>query len=100
MNVAKVLLSFASGGLLGDAFLHLIPHALMASGDGDGGHAHSHGHSHGDGEHHGHDMTVGFWVLGGIMAFLMVEKFIRLVKVQLLMVLSENVGLRLGIKSL
>lgn len=27
-NLLKVLLSFASGGLLGDAFLHLIPHAL------------------------------------------------------------------------
>ena len=38
---------------LGDAFLHLIPHAMMASGDGDDsghGHSHSHGHSHGDGE--------------------------------------------------
>lgn len=27
----KLLLSFASGGLLGDAFLHLIPHALGES---------------------------------------------------------------------
>ena len=26
----KILLAFASGGLLGDAFLHLIPHAIMA----------------------------------------------------------------------
>ena len=25
----KIILSFASGGLLGDAFLHLIPHAMM-----------------------------------------------------------------------
>lgn len=24
----RLLLSFAAGGLLGDAFLHLIPHAL------------------------------------------------------------------------
>lgn len=30
-NLLKVLLSFASGGLLGDAFLHLIPHALGRS---------------------------------------------------------------------
>ena len=29
-GLLKVLLSFASGGLLGDAFLHLIPHAIMA----------------------------------------------------------------------
>merc|ERR1712240_222982 len=27
----KITLSFASGGLLGDAFLHLIPHAMMAA---------------------------------------------------------------------
>ncbi|XP_057371652.1 zinc transporter Slc39a7-like [Daphnia carinata] len=76
----KVLLSFASGGLLGDAFLHLIPHALMAhSGDAEH-HSHSHGHSHGDGHSHGHDMTVGLWVLSGIIAFLAVEKFVRIVK--------------------
>lgn len=78
----KVLLSFASGGLLGDAFLHLIPHALMAQQEKEGGsHAHSHGHSH-DGEHghHGHDMSVGIWVLSGIIAFLAVEKFVRIVK--------------------
>merc|ERR1719507_2927408 len=66
-GLLKVLLSFASGGLLGDAFLHLIPHAIMAQeghghSHGDGGHGHSHeahGHSHGgDGEGHSHDMTV------------------------------------------
>ncbi|RXN17013.1 zinc transporter Slc39a7-like protein [Labeo rohita] len=59
-NLLKVLLSFASGGLLGDAFLHLIPHALGAA--------------------HGHMMSVGLWVLGGIVAFLVVEKFVRLLK--------------------
>ncbi|KAJ6652462.1 hypothetical protein lerEdw1_011498 [Lerista edwardsae] len=83
----KVLLSFASGGLLGDAFLHLIPHALEphshhAEG---GGHAHSHGRlsSHGpshQGPEHQHMMLVGLWVLGGIVAFLVVEKFVRHVK--------------------
>ena len=41
--------SFASGGLLGDAFLHLIPHAASAvEGEAGHGHSHSHGHSHGD----------------------------------------------------
>ncbi|KAJ3608918.1 hypothetical protein NHX12_023446 [Muraenolepis orangiensis] len=88
-NLLKVLLSFASGGLLGDAFLHLIPHALEPhSHHGneaqDHGHAHDkevssdHGHSHGAA--HGHMMSVGLWVLGGIVAFLVVEKFVRLVK--------------------
>lgn len=82
----KVLLSFAAGGLLGDAFLHLIPHALLAVAEqegGHGGHGHSHGshgHSH-DGEGgHAHDLTVGLWVLAGMVAFLMVEKFVRIVK--------------------
>ncbi|XP_048345305.1 zinc transporter SLC39A7 [Sphaerodactylus townsendi] len=84
----KLLLSFASGGLLGDAFLHLIPHALEPHshpGEG-GGHSHgaeakppAHGHSHQDPSHH-HMMSVGLWVLGGIVAFLVVEKFVRHVK--------------------
>jgi len=85
----KITLSFASGGLLGDAFLHLIPHAMMAaypveSEDGHG-HSHSHGHSHGGGHSHGegeehapHDMSVGLGVLAGILAFLAVEKFVRI----------------------
>lgn len=74
----KVLLSFASGGLLGDAFLHLIPHAMSPHSHGeDGGHEHTHSHSHGDG---GHDLSVGLWVLFGIVAFLAVEKFVRYVK--------------------
>ena len=72
-NLLKVLLSFASGGLLGDAFLHLIPHALMAQQAlSDDRHSHSHGHSHEHG--HSHDMSVGLWILSGIVAFLAVEK--------------------------
>merc|ERR1739844_461135 len=85
----KITLSFASGGLLGDAFLHLIPHAMMAAypveGDSGHGHSHSHGHSHGGGHSHGegnehdpHDMSVGLGVLCGILAFLAVEKFVRI----------------------
>ncbi|XP_076352997.1 zinc transporter catecholamines up [Tachypleus tridentatus] len=82
----KVLLSFASGGLLGDAFLHLIPHALIphdysvsASGEA---HFHSHGSSDTNlgSQTHSHDLSVGLWVLAGIVAFLMVEKFVRIVK--------------------
>jgi len=80
----KILLSFASGGLLGDAFLHLIPHAIMAQGgdDHDEAHSHSHSHSHGgEGEgSHAHDLSVGMWVLFGIIAFLVVEKWIRIMK--------------------
>ena len=83
----KVLLSFASGGLLGDAFLHLIPHAVSPhSHNVEAGHSHSHGHSHHEGEtpEHAHDhsadMIVGLWVLAGMLAFLIVEKFVRHVK--------------------
>jgi len=83
----KILLSFASGGLLGDAFLHLIPHAILAQGGDDHedhGHSHSHGHSHGgggeDAASHAHDLSVGMWVLVGIITFLVVEKWIRIVK--------------------
>ena len=51
----KVLLAFAAGGLLGDAFLHLMPHSISDSGDG----GHDHGHSHGDGAH-GHGKVMKF----------------------------------------
>jgi len=81
----KILLAFASGGLLGDAFLHLIPHALLAvDSEEEGGHGHSHGshgHSHGGEDGHApHDMSVGLGVLSGIVAFLCVEKFVRIMK--------------------
>lgn len=72
----KILLAFASGGLLGDAFLHLIPHATVSESP----HSHSHSHSHGEEEHHAHDMSVGLWVLAGIVTFLMVEKMVRILK--------------------
>lgn len=83
----KVLLAFASGGLLGDAFLHLIPHAVQPHSH-HGEHAHDHSHSHHDhdhehshGEHeHSHDMSIGLYVLGGIITFLVVEKGVRLLK--------------------
>lgn len=82
----KILLAFASGGLLGDAFLHLIPHATAPHSHDGEGHGHSHGggghagHSHGSEEGHSHDMSVGLYVLSGIIAFLAVEKMVRLIK--------------------
>ncbi|KAG8549091.1 hypothetical protein GDO81_022775 [Engystomops pustulosus] len=81
-SLLKLLLSFASGGLLGDAFLHLIPHALEPhshhQSEEEAHEHHGHGHSH---DHsHGHMMSVGLWVLAGIIAFLVVEKFVRHLK--------------------
>lgn len=75
----KTLLAFASGGLLGDAFLHLIPHATNPHSHGGDGHD-THNHSHEEVHSHSHDMSVGLWVLAGIIAFLAVEKTVRLIK--------------------
>ncbi|KAL1123722.1 hypothetical protein AAG570_001495 [Ranatra chinensis] len=82
----KILLSFASGGLLGDAFLHLIPHALSPHHTHQShlnqplhSHSHNHGHSHSGGGGCDHS-KVGLWVLAGILTFLVVEKFVRIVK--------------------
>lgn len=84
----KVLLAFASGGLLGDAFLHLIPHAIYAQqalnerGDQPHSiHSHSHGGHHGHShEHGGHDLSIGLYTLMGLATFLMIEKFVRVFK--------------------
>lgn len=67
---------------VGDAFLHLIPHAVHPHSHHGDEHSHSHSHDHGH-EHdhgHGHDMSIGLWVLGGIITFLTVEKCVRLIK--------------------
>ena len=77
-SLLKILLSLASGSLLGDAFLHLIPHALNPH-DHHGEQVHA--HSHEGGEHdHSAQTTVGLWVLAGITVFLFVEKLVRHLK--------------------
>ena len=77
-SLLKILLSLASGSLLGDAFLHLIPHALNPH---DHHNENSHGHSHEEGNHdHSAQTSVGLWVLAGITVFLFVEKLVRHLK--------------------
>lgn len=87
-KLQKILLSFATGSLLGDAFFHMIPQAVMSSDRGDRsdhgdreplGHGHSHtdGHAHG---FHSHDMAVGLFILSGILVFLVAEKFGKFIK--------------------
>ncbi|XP_005086921.1 zinc transporter SLC39A7 [Mesocricetus auratus] len=78
-SLLQILLSFASGGLLGDAFLHLIPHALEPHSHHTQQQQQQHGHGH---SHSGQGpiLSVGLWVLSGIVAFLVVEKFVRHVK--------------------
>ncbi|XP_076752499.1 zinc transporter catecholamines up [Xylocopa sonorina] len=78
----KILLSFASGGLLGDAFLHLIPQALVPhTPESGGGHSHSHSHSHSnENSDDNQNMSVGLCVLLGVIMFLIVEKAVRIIK--------------------
>lgn len=94
-TLMKILLAFAVGGLLGDAFLHLIPHALSPhehkqeqdhhdhSHSYDRGHDHGHSHDHDHSHiHASHDHTqqtmLGVYILGGIFVFFLVEKIITL----------------------
>ncbi|TDH70390.1 hypothetical protein CCR75_006527 [Bremia lactucae] len=74
----RVFLSFAAGGLLGDALLHLLPHSLpehLLHARKSTLHNHSHGHkSH---EHSVADLYVWLWTLAGILSFFMLEKFVR-----------------------
>ncbi|CAN7129760.1 unnamed protein product [Brassica rapa subsp. narinosa] len=79
---------FGAGAMLGDAFLHQLPHAFG------GGHSHSHdhheshdhhdhSHSHSDSPSHSHsiqDLSVGLSVLAGIVVFLLVEKLVRYIE--------------------
>jgi zinc transporter ZupT len=79
----RTLVSFAVGGLLGDVFLHLLPHAL-ASGGGHDGHSHGHAHAHAHGQEGAlggldQGLRVGLGVLGGFLAFFLIDKLVRLV---------------------
>ncbi|CAI9779151.1 unnamed protein product [Fraxinus pennsylvanica] len=82
--VVDSLALFGAGAMLGDAFLHQLPHAF--------GGEHSHSHDHHDDNAHGHmhvgeshshslkDLSVGLSVLTGIVLFLLVEKLVRYVE--------------------
>ena len=82
----KVLLAFAAGGLLGDAFLHLMPHSIDTDSSENHGHSHDHGHSHGGDDGHGHShnpayINCNLWVLAGMLTFLVIEKWARVMGV-------------------
>lgn len=71
---------FGAGAMLGDAFLHQLPHAF----GGEHSHSHEHhehhlehGHSH---SHSLEDLSVGLSVLCGIVLFFLVEKVVRYVE--------------------
>ncbi|KAK6146650.1 hypothetical protein DH2020_020519 [Rehmannia glutinosa] len=75
--------SLLAGAMLGDAFLHQLPHAFG------GEHSHSHDH-HDDHDRHAHsgqshshslkDLSIGLSILAGIVVFLIVEKLVRYVE--------------------
>jgi len=72
------MLAFAAGGMLGDVFLHSVPHLLEEEHhDHDHDHDHGHGHVHGN-EHRGHDherhLFVGLLVLLGYLLFYAAER--------------------------
>ncbi|OWM68022.1 hypothetical protein CDL15_Pgr017590 [Punica granatum] len=80
--IVDSLALFGAGAMLGDAFLHQLPHAFG------GEHSHSHDHHvdhlHESTSRHGHvhtlkDLSVGISVLSGIVLFLLVEKLVRYV---------------------
>ncbi|XP_062191890.1 IAA-alanine resistance protein 1-like [Phragmites australis] len=71
---------FGAGAMLGDSFLHQLPHAFG------GGHSHSHDHEdHNHSHEHAHahsleDLSVGLSILFGIVLFFIVEKIVRYVE--------------------
>ncbi|PIA19586.1 Zip-domain-containing protein [Coemansia reversa NRRL 1564] len=78
-KVLRVMVGFAVGGLLGDVFLHLLPH-MFAGEHGHGhGHSHSHGHEHGETSgDHVRNTVYGCTIFLGLMVFFSVDKFMRL----------------------
>ncbi|CAL5430421.1 unnamed protein product [Camellia sinensis] len=82
--------SLLAGAMLGDAFLHQLPHAFGMQRCGEHSHSHDHdvdhahfGHEHSHSPKHAHtlkDLSVGLSVLAGIVLFLLVEKTVRYVE--------------------
>ena len=72
----RVMLGFAVGGLLGDVFLHIIPHASSAHEHAHGHETHAHAHDHGNHAHsheeHSHDLSLGVSMLAGIIVFFVI----------------------------
>ncbi|KAI9225573.1 MAG: Zinc/iron permease [Piptocephalis tieghemiana] len=68
----NALLAFAAGGLLGDVFLHLLPHTFYPH---DHGHDPSHDHHH---KEHARGTRIGLAVLAGFGLFFLAEKIMRI----------------------
>ncbi|KAJ0038742.1 hypothetical protein Pint_22509 [Pistacia integerrima] len=95
--VVDSLALFGAGAMLGDAFLHQLPHAFgmwsihvvrcvikksLCFAGGEHSHSHDHHEDHAHQHFHSHslkDLSVGISVLAGIVLFLLVEKLVRYV---------------------
>ncbi|KAJ1814794.1 hypothetical protein LPJ75_002623, partial [Coemansia sp. RSA 2598] len=79
-SALRIMVGFAVGGLLGDVFLHLMPHMFA----GEHEHEHGHGHGYGHGGQHAHvsehvrNTVFGCTIFLGLMVFFVVDKFMRL----------------------
>jgi zinc transporter 7 len=63
----RILLSFASGGLMGDVFLRLLPYIILSYNDS----------IDIDHHHHQHQSRAGLFILAGIFLSFIIEKFFR-----------------------
>ena len=76
VNILHVLLLFASGGLLGDVFIHILPELLGAHSHDYSKHDHdNHDHQKHDGEHH--NIFIGALVLAGFLMFFVAEMVVQ-----------------------
>lgn len=99
----KLLLSFAAGGLLGEVFLHSLPHLLEhhdhfsssssnstssrdqyqehAENEEDAHDDHRHSHAHGSGVRldEGEVMRICMWILAGFLLFFVSEKVVTVI---------------------
>ncbi|PSR90930.1 IAA-alanine resistance protein [Actinidia chinensis var. chinensis] len=86
--IVDSLAVFGAGAMLGDAFLHQLPHAFGGEHSNSHDHVVDHAYSHVHfGLEHFHsnshslqDLSVGLSVLAGIVLFLLVEKTVRYVE--------------------
>lgn len=79
-QLLQFLVALAVGTLCGDALLHLLPHAMMATGE-EASHgsslSHTHDHDHGD-DPHSANMWKGLVTSLGVVFFFLMEKCLTL----------------------
>lgn len=77
-NSLRAFLGFTAGGLLGDAFLHLMPHSMSIHNHHDesfSDHGPSLNHEH---SHTLSDLRAWLWTIAGITGFFVLDKVVRL----------------------